>query len=350
MTLLHSSINKIKLIKRILLVKAESFKCIASWKNHLTMKTPTKTKYRYKVTNWKEYNQSLCNRGSLTLWIDEDIASGWYEEGIKQAGGNNTYSDMAIELCLSIRSLHKFGYRQTEGYMASLFSLAKIDLAVPCYTQLQRRSKELSIAIKTRIGQKEKIDIVIDSTGLKVYGEGEWKVRIHGKDKNRTWRKVHIASDPSDLEIIWVKITGNDVHDAAAAIDMPSEVAEHIVSCAGDGAYDKKKFRKCLPGHIKQLIPPQKNAVTSKDDDPVLKQRDIAIKRIKKVGRKKWKEDIGYHKRSLSEVNMYRFKQTFGPNLKARKPEYEVTEVRIKCKILNKFVDLGMPVSIRKAA
>jgi hypothetical protein len=314
----------------------------------LAMKTSTSP--TYKVTNWKEYNQSLCKRGSLTLWIADNVSDLWYNEKEKQAGGNNIYSSVAIELCLSIRSVYKLGYRQTEGYMESLFSLAKIDLAIPCYSQLQRRSKTLAIDIKTRLDKKEKIAIVIDSTGLKVYGEGEWKVRIHGKDKNRTWRKVHIASDPSDLEIIWVKITGNDIDDAAAAIDMPSEVEEHIVSCAGDGAYDKKKFRKCLPGHVKQLIPPQKNAVKSKNENPDLIQRDQAIKRIKEIGRKKWKEDIGYHQRSLSEVNMYRYKQIFGPNLKARKPVYEVAEVRIKCKILNKFVDLGMPKSIRVAA
>lgn len=314
------------------------------------MKATTNTKYKYKVTNWKEYNQSLCKRGSLTVWITDDIADAWYNEEEKQAGGNYFYSDAAIELCLSIRSLYQLGYRQTQGYMESLFLLAKIDLYVPSYSQLQRRSKGLSIDIKTRMDRKEKIDIVIDSTGLKVYGEGEWKIRIHGKDKNRTWRKVHIASDPSDLEIKWVKITGNDIDDASAAINMPSEVEEHIVSCAGDGAYDKKKFRTCLPAHVKQLIPPQKNAVKSKYNDPKLRQRDQAIKRIKEVGRKKWKEDIGYHKRSLSEVNMYRYKQTFSPNLKARKPIYEEAEVKIKCKILNKFVDLGMPVSIRVAA
>lgn len=316
---------------------------------HLTMKSTT-TKCRYKVTNWKEYNQSLCKRGSITLWITDDIADTWYYQGKRAPGGELLYTDKAIELCLTLRAIYGLGYRQTEGYVKSLFSLAAIDLQAPSYSQMQRRSARITIGIKTKSDKKGAIDIVIDSTGLKVYGEGEWKVRKHGKDKNRTWRKVHIASDPADLEIVWVKVTGNDIDDASAGMDMPDGIGQSIKSCAGDGAYDKKKFRGCLPKDVQQLIPPQKNAVKSKKHAPLLKQRDEAIARIQQVGRKQWKKEVGYHKRSLSEVNMYRYKKIFTGALKARKPRYETSEVRIKCKILNKFAEIGMPITIKIAA
>ncbi len=278
------------------------------------------------------------------------MKSQWYYKGKQSPGGEILYSDTAIELCLSLRAIYSLGYRQTQGFTESIFSLLSMDLPVPCYSQMQRRSKSIPISIKVRGSWKQHVDLVVDSTGLKVYGEGEWKVRKHGKDKNRTWRKVHMGSDASDLEILSVEVTGNDIDDASAGIDLLDQIDESIDSLAGDGAYDKKKFRAALPLETQQLIPPQKNAVISKRGDPALVQRDQAIKKIKKKGRSEWKKQVGYHKRSLSEVNMYRYKKIFSPELKARKPEYETAEVRIKCKILNRFVEIGMPESEKVAA
>lgn len=304
----------------------------------------------YKLENWSLYNQSLKNRGKITIWLSDDVQSGWYHTKPKLPGGEIQYSDSCIEFCLILRHLYHLPYRQTEGFVEDLLTLTKIELKVPSYSQIQRRSGTLNVDIRIRKKSKAPIDVVIDSTGLKVYGEGEWKVRKHGSSKRRTWRKLHMGSDGKDLEILSVVLTGNEVDDAEAGIDVMKEITEkeEVKTVAGDGGYDKAKFRKCLSTDITQLIPPQENAVLSaKWNGSILEQRDAAINRIATIGRKEWKKENGYHIRSLSEVNMFRFKKIFSHELKARKEENEETEIKIKCKILNKFVGIGMPISYK---
>jgi Transposase DDE domain len=312
-------------------------------------KPQLKSKDKYKVLNWSSYNKSLINRGSINIWINEEVIEAWTYQGNKKKGGQTIYSDLAIEICASIKRLYKFGYRQTEGFIKSIFSLMKIELSVPAYTQMQRRIKSLKIDLGD-FSKNENIDIVIDSTGLKVFGEGEWKVRKHGWSKHRTWRKLHIVIDPQTQEIIMEKLTENSVTDEDAAIEMIETMDLNLNSLRGDGAYDKTKLRRKLSkGDIEQIIPPQRNAVISKKPDPEMQSRNEAIKRIKEIGRKKWKQEIGYHKRSLAEVAMFRYKTIIGDKISSRRFENEKIEVRIGCKILNKLTSLGMPVSIKIA-
>lgn len=286
----------------------------------------------------------------MTLWLSDEITDNWYYQGKRKPGGILFYRDSSVLFSLTLRALYGLGYRQTQGFISGLFALGNLALTVPSYSQLQRRSKDLVVDVRIKKNSGQKLDIVLDSTGLKVYGEGEWKVRKHGVSKRRTWRKLHIGSKGNDLEIVSVVISGNELDDAQAGIEIIKQLEEPIKSCAADGAYDKKKFRGCLPIETIQLIPPQRNAVVSKGKDKGLKQRDEAIKRIAQVGRDQWKKETGYHKRSLSEVNMYRYKTIFGPNLKAREPAYEQTEVKVKCRILNQFVAMGMPKSYKVKA
>lgn len=311
-----------------------------------------KPRENYKLRNWSSYNTSLKNRGKITIWLSDEVKKSWIYKDERDAGGKVVYSDVAIEFCLTMKHLYALGYRQTEGFVEDIFILCEIDLPVPSYTQIQRRSKSIQINMRVRKGSKAPIDLVIDSTGLKVYGEGEWKVRKHGWNKHRTWKKLHMGSDGVDLEIISVVLTGNEVDDAEAGIAIVKESKERIgiKSTAGDGAYDKKKFRGCLPIEVDQLIPPQKNAVLSKTEDPALVQRDEAIRRIEEVGREDWKKEKGYHIRSKSEVNMFRYKKIFGGQMHARKTPYENAEIQIKCKILNQFVEMGMPKSYKVAS
>ncbi len=161
-----------------------------------------------------------------------------------------------------------------------------------------------------------------------------------------------MGSDGYDLEIISVVLTGNEVDDAEAGKKIVGESKElhALKSTAGDGAYDKKKIRKCIPVEVKQLIPPQKNAVLSKKRDPDLAGRDDAIRRIEEMGREEWKKEVGYRIRSKSEVNMFRYKKIFGGQMHARKAPYEEAEVKIKCKILNQFVEMRMPKSYKVAS
>jgi len=212
---------------------------------------------------------------------------------------------------------------------------------------MQRRSKKLSINIRERKKEKGPIDLVLDSTGLKVYGDGEWKVRKHGWNQRRTWRLMHMASDGSDLEIMAVSLTKNDKSDSEAGIGLMGSLNCPINTVAADGAYDSKGFRGCLDPSIPQLIPPRHDAVDSGGKIPEYHQRDEAVKEIKQTGRKEWKKKIGYHIRSKSEVNMLRYKMAFGEKLTARIFEFEQSEIKIKCKILNQFVAFGMPKSYK---
>lgn len=304
----------------------------------------------YKLTNWSNYNASLKRRGSLMVWLSDDIEKWWYYQKDQKPGGEVVYSDKAIECCLTLKHLFNLGYRQTEGFIRSLFHLSGYYLKVPSYTQIQRRSKDLSVSIKVSQVTKGPIQLVIDSTGLKVYGEGEWKVRKHGWNKYRTWRKLHIASDGVDLEIVSLVLTNNQVDDAEGGKTVMDQVKCPIASVAGDGGYDKKTFRGCLPKELPQLIPPRRDAVNSKGKVPEYHQRDVAVEKIKQTSREDWKKEIGYHLRSKSEVNMYRYKVAFGERMNARKLPFEKTEIRIKAKILNQFVELGMPKSYKVAS
>ncbi len=265
-------------------------------------KNRDKPRENYKLTNWSAYNTSLKNRGKLTIWFSDNVKSSWLYEESQKPGGEIIYSDVAIEFCLTIKHLYGLAYRQPEGFVEDIFELCGINLPVPSYSQIQRRSKTVNINIRVRKGTKRPIDLVIDSTGLKVYGEGEWKVRKHGWNKHRTWKKLHMGSDGHDLEIISVVLTGNEVDDAEAGKEIVKETKELIGlrSTAGDGAYDKRKFRKCIPVGVEQLIPPQKNAVLSKNQDPDLAGRDDAIRRIEEIGREEWKKRLAI----ISEVKV----------------------------------------------
>ncbi len=304
-----------------------------------------KTKNQYKLSNWAEYNESLKKRGSLTIWFDDNVKNSWFYSGKKKPGGEIVYSDVAIEFCLTVRSLLRLPYRQTEGMVKSLMTLSGICLPVPSYTQFNRRTKRINVKLSS---SNENVHIVFDSTGLKVYGEGEWKVRKHGWSKHRTWRKMHLAMNAETQKIEAVTMTGNDADDGSQVKPLLDAIEGSIISARGDGGYDKKKVRQELVDRgIKQIIPPQENAVIKDENALYAHQRNEAIKRIKETDRTTWKKEIDYHKRSLVEVSMYRYKTIFTGTLQSRKMEYENKEVAFKCSLLNKMIDLGMPKSYK---
>ena len=306
----------------------------------------TKDKLSYKVTNWKEYNESLVNRGDITIWFSEDALDSWeHPNDIVKVGRPFVYSDTAIECLLTIRELFKLPYRQTEGFGRSLVLLLNADVAIPDFTSLAKRAAKLNISL--RIASKRgPIDIVVDSTGLKVFGEGEWKMRTHGKSKRRTWRKVHLSVDPKTHEIVAEVLTENSKDDASQVAPMLEQIEPRVKTFYGDGGYDKWKVYEALATQqIKPIIPPQHNAKIKQHgncaDAPL--PRDDSIRGIRHSSRKIWKEEIGYHRRSLAETAMFRLKQTFGEKLKNINLDNQKIESRIRCKILNQFAHLGMP-------
>ncbi len=291
------------------------------------------SKAKYKITNWSEYNKSLKQRGSLTIWIEEGTLKQAPEHDKKKRGRRYAYNDDLIEMILQLRAVFSLTLRSTEGFVRSILSLMQIeDAPCPEYTTLCRRGKKLSVDIK-RFGKRtDPIEIAIDSTGLKVFGEGEWKVRKHGPSKRRKWKKLHIAVDVKTGDIVAELLTGNDVHDGEVVSDLLDQIPDEVEACSGDGAYDTKGVRGTLyKRKIKQKIPPQVNAVPQAPQDPerpdkyneALRERDEAIDEIDAYGgddmaRKLWKISSGYHKRSLSENAMYRRKTLFSPKLSSR--------------------------------
>ncbi len=306
----------------------------------------------YHLKNWPEYDKALVNRYSLTLWISEDVQEKWKYSGSRQRGAQFEYSDMAIETMLTLKELFHLTNRGIEGFVRSLFEMMRINLPVPDHTTLSARGKQLKIELPRRAqGRKH---IVMDSSGLKIYGEGEWKVRKHGWGKHRTWCKLHLMVEPSSGEIQAVDLTGADGHDSKSVQRMfvQLEPCIEITEIAGDGGYDTWEVYDVIKARApdaKIMIPPQKNAKIKQHGNcksPPL-QRDEILRAIRKSSRKTWKKRSGYHQRSLAETAMFRFKTIFDDHLSTRSLEAQTIQVRIRCKALNRMTHLGMPISYK---
>lgn len=309
------------------------------------------SKDKYKVRNWPQYNEGLKKRGSLTLWIKADIIKAWRHRhtGNRRRGGQLQYSQLEIELCLTLRKVYNLPLRQTEGFISSIFSQSGMVVSVPDYSTLCRRSGNLKVDIRSSSAERI-TDIVVDSTGLKVYGEGEWKVRRYGAGKHRTWMKLHIAADGSSQQIEGLSLTPNSVDDSSAAEGLLKQVNKPVKKFIGDGGYDRDKVRKILyKRKIKQVIPPQHNARIDKKQRAFRKQRDRAIQTISIEGKDVWKKQHGYHERSKAETVMFRYKTIIGGYLRSRKLVHQQTEAAIGCKILNIMLQIAKPKSVKVA-
>ena len=339
----------------------------------------------YRIGNWSEYNQALKQRGSLTVWFSEAVIEGWYYEGPTKQGAQFTYSDIAIKTALIFRSLFRLPFRQTEGFVQSLIQLMGLGLDTPDYSVLCRLPARRT-ALQAGRQEVLKVDldvqntsdgvhaclcdarrqVVVDSTGAKVFGEGEWKVRQHGWSKRRTWRKLHIAVDEATGEILAETLTTNGMDDASQVDPLLAQIQQEIERFGADGAYDKEKVYKALkhpPNQevpIQPIIPPRRNAKTWQHGNckhPPL-PRDENLRKIRKKGRKGWKQECGYYRRSIAETGMSRYKRIFGPHLLAHTLERQQAclqrgaprrqvEARTNCAILNRMASLGRPDSVK---
>lgn len=299
---------------------------------------PTQPKNKYRVKNWSDYNQALVKRGSIDLYIKPQAMAAWKASPEGKPGRQKQYSDTAIELILLIQKTFHLRLRQLEGFVSSLFKRMGIALPVPDYTTISRRAGNLTLSWPAS-PKPEKITAILDSTGLKVFGEGEWKVRKHGYSKRRTWKKLHLCVDPSGW-IHELSLTDNDIDDADQVKPLTEAIKDRMDAFIGDGAYDKKKVYEQLDDTIRVLVPPREDAVLGLHDT-----RDKNIRDIQNSNRKEWKQSVGYHQRSISENAMFRIKTIFGDKLFYRKEAQQKFEAKIMGIILNKFTKLGMPES-----
>jgi hypothetical protein len=315
-------------------------------------KTQSRPKPLYRVKNWSDYDKALVQRGSITFWLSDDFEKNWRYTGEKQRGSQFDYSDQAILVMLTVKEVFHLTNRQTEGFTRSLFALMKINLPVPDHSTLSKRGKDLKVNLLKKSSQS--LNVVMDSTGLKIYGEGEWKVRQHGVSKRRTWRKLHVGANPEDGEIQAVLLTENSVSDDAVVEALLEQIEQEIAKFAADGAYDKRKVYDSLNAHspdVDILIPPRKNARIWKHGNTKAQRlkRDENLRSIRKHGRKEWKKKSGYHVRSLAETTMFRLKTIFGNELSARLLETQTTQALVRCAALNRMTHLGMPQSYKVA-
>lgn len=315
-------------------------------KTNLHKKPPTKKKKSYKVRNWHEYNEALKNRGRIDIWVEKGMLEQWYAKQSGKRGAQEKYSDLAIRITRQIGIVYHQKLRQNEGLVNSLFAMMKLELDVPDFSTLSRRGTAIDVALPK--DEKEKLTILMDSTGLKVYGEGEWKVKKHGWSKHRTWMKYHFGID-SDGEFRMFELTDNSVGDNETVQTLFDQEPATIETFGGDGFYDKRNvYEACRERNIKNIvIPPMKNAKIwnhgNSRGSP--HPRDANLRMVRKTSRKQWKEETGYHLRSLAETAVFRFKTIFGGALSARKLANQKMEVAIKTSILNIMKNLGMPDS-----
>ena len=298
----------------------------------------------YKIKNWRAYNEALKRRGSLTIWFDPEMT--WEARPTGKRGRQPTYSDAAIQTCLTMKVLFGMALRQTTGFVESLLQLSGLDWSVPDFSTLSRRQKTLAVNIPYR-GSEGPLHLLIDSTGIKVEGEGEWNARKHGGAKRRIWRKVHLGIDEKTLEIRAVEFTSSDIGDAPMLPELLGQIPpdQEIGNVTADGAYDTRKCHDAIADRgAYAVIPPRKNAKFWKPESAGAIARNEALRASKRLGRKIWRKWSGYHRRSRAETKMHCMK-LLGQRLMARELDRQVAELQIRVAVMNGFTALGIPVT-----
>ena len=269
-------------------------------------KVHPKYKNKNRVGNWPAYEQALVERGDVTLWLSADAADAWRPSPSGRPGAPMKFSDCAIETALRLRLVFRLPLRQAEGFLRSVLSLMGVDLEAPDHTTLSRRSQSLAVDFR-RIPSRGPVHLVVDSTGLSVGGEGEWAAVKHGGRGHRGWKKLHLAVDRAGAIV-------------AHALTEPRVDAATVV------------------------VPPNKTACVSRRR-PRSGARDRTIKRMKKIGRRRWQKEAGYHRQAQVENAFFRYKSIIGSGLRARSPGGRVTEAVLACNVLNQMTELGRPES-----
>jgi Transposase DDE domain len=302
-----------------------------------------------RVRNWCHYNKALIQRGNITLWINENILCASAPKS-SQRGRPFKYTNQIIEAALVLKNVFHLTFRSLQGFLESLKKLMAISAEIPNYTTLCRRQETLKLPSLSKGNIQRPSTIVVDSTGVKIYGEGEWCVKKHGAQYQRTWRKIHLAVDANDLQILSCKLTTSRTQDFDVLDTLLKTIATPIGQVIGDGSYDTFGCYEAVHqrGGI-GLFPPKRGSRLSSETPyhrkpaslSAIAQRDVVIKRSRDIGTKAWKIESEYHRRSLVETTMYRFKHILGERLRSKKRHYQQLEATIRCYILNKLIAMA---------
>jgi len=290
------------------------------------------------------------------LWLDKDVLQHWRnQEQTGKRGKPRSYSDQAIVCALRLREVYRLPLRATEGLLRSLITLLgadiKADITAPSYSTLCRRQAGLTVDLAVELNKAEPVSmeplhLVVDGTGLKVFGDGEWKARQHGVSKRRTWRKVHLAVDQKSGMICTAATTTNSISDGQMLPQLLEQVMQPIAQVSADGGYDHRScYEVIAKRNARAVIPPRRGAKIWQHGNSKQERlaRDENLRRIRQVGRAKWKRESGYHRRSLAESAMFRLKTIFGSALRARTEAAQDTETKVRLSVLNQMTALGMP-------
>ncbi len=302
-------------------------------------------KKRYRVENWREYEQGLRNRGDVTVWFSDEAVAAWTPPHDGSRGGRRRYSDLAIETALTLRLVFGLALRQTEGFVASLLRLMGLRLPSPDHTTLSRRSRQLGTELRRR-RPAGPLDLFVDSSGLKVVGQGQWAAAKHGARGRRGWRKLHVGVDGAGF-IVAQQLTDSSVDDASVATELLEGIEGDIERFTADGAYDRWSVREALAARgATVIVPPAKTAVPSDGQTAAALARDAVIACIQDVGRRQWKKASGYHRQARAENAFFRYKRLLGSHVRARGRDSQQVEARLACDILNKMLTLGAARSV----
>jgi len=309
-------------------------------------------KQKHKVMNWREYDASLRQRGSLTIWVTEEAIAAWQADPRTTRGGQRTYSPLAILTALTLRAVFRLALRQTEGLIGSVIRLLGLDLAVPDHSTLSRRAETLEVPRPRSNASGEPVHLLVDSTGLKLCGAGEWLHEKHGTKVRRSWRKLHLGMDAGTGKIVASLLTTKDVDDGSQIGPLLDQIPDPVASFTGDGAYDQDGVTSSVAvrhPHAAIIVPPRANAVPSDTAATAPTQRDRHLQHIAERGRMAWQKASGYTKRAQAETTMSRFKQVIGDGLRSHTDERQATEVGVAVHVLNRMLELGRPNSVRIA-
>src|SRR3954466_9794646 len=330
------------------------FKANADRRHHIP-------KQRRRVTNWAEYDAALRQRGSLTVWFTEAAVAAWEAEPRATPGGQPHYSDLAITTALTLKAVFRLALRQTEGLIGSIIGLLGLALSVPDHTTLSRRAETLEVPRPKPRGDGAgggpgrdtgPMHLLVDSTGLKLCGPGEWLIEKHGTKTRRSWRKLHLGVDANTGQIVASVLTSHDADDGAQVGPLLDQVAGPVVSFTGDGAYDQDGvYASVAERHPEAavIVPPRSTAVPSATAETAPTQRDRHLQLIAEKGRMAWQKASGYTKRARAEAAIARWKQVIGDRLRAHTEERRATEVDVAVYVLNRMLDLGRPTYVRIA-